>query len=137
MNSQTLGIICITIMAILPATWHSGNINSSQEPEEKVTAKPEHIAQNTTLAPESGTAGDSEEVATPAQDSDTFSTNVFSDPVVAAHYVDVYEKAHYECRHVFDAELEWTKTEERRVVRKLDWHGIFPCKALNEEHPLK
>lgn len=49
--------------------------------------------------------------------------NVFSDPEIAAHYTAVYEKAKYECRHVFDPDLEWTRKEEKRVVRKLDWHG--------------
>jgi hypothetical protein len=35
----------------------------------------------------------------------------------------VYEKAQYECRHVLDADLTWTKEEEKKLVRKLDWHG--------------
>jgi len=42
--------------------------------------------------------------------------------VVAEHYVNVYEKAHYECRHVFDPDLKWTENEEKTVIRKLDWH---------------
>ena len=46
----------------------------------------------------------------------------FSDPKVAAYYVSVYEKSRYEARHVFDPDLEWTKQEERKLVRKLDWH---------------
>jgi hypothetical protein len=52
------------------------------------------------------------------------SDNPFADPQVKAFYVDLYEKAKYECRHVFDAEIEWTKDEEKRLVRKLDWHGM-------------
>ncbi|QDS73106.1 hypothetical protein FKW77_000765 [Venturia effusa] len=56
------------------------------------------------------------------EDSDhSLSTNVFQDPEVRAYYVGVYEKANYECRHVFDADLTWTKEEEKKVVRKLDW----------------
>lgn len=47
--------------------------------------------------------------------------NPFSDPAVAAHWKAVYEKSHYECRHVFDPELTWTEEEERKLVRKLDW----------------
>jgi hypothetical protein len=59
------------------------------------------------------------------QDSDhSLSTNVFSDPEVKVYYVGVYEKTQYECRHVFDADLTWTKEEERKIVRKLDWRGI-------------
>ena len=49
-------------------------------------------------------------------DSDaSLSTNVFSDPGVKAYYVGVYEKAQYECRHVFDADLTWTKEEEKKA----------------------
>lgn len=56
-------------------------------------------------------------------ESDTsLSTNVFADPEVAAHYREVYEKADYECRHVFDPSLEWSAAEEKKLVRKLDWH---------------
>jgi hypothetical protein len=48
--------------------------------------------------------------------------NPFSDPDVAAYWISVYEKSHYECRHVVDPKLEWSATEERKLVRKLDWH---------------
>jgi hypothetical protein len=59
------------------------------------------------------------------EDDSGLSTNVFSDPEVKAYYLGVYEKSKYECRHVFDAELTWTPEEERKLVRKLDWHGIY------------
>jgi hypothetical protein len=49
-------------------------------------------------------------------------SNPFSDANVAAHYRALYDSVKYECRHVFDPELEWTAAEERRIVRKLDWH---------------
>lgn len=55
---------------------------------------------------------------------DGASFNIFSDPEVKAHFIEVYEKAHYECRHVFDAELVWSPEEEKKLVRKLDWHGM-------------
>lgn len=48
------------------------------------------------------------------------SVNPFSDPDVAAHYRGLYEKVKYECRHVFDPDLQWTQDEERKLVRKLD-----------------
>lgn len=48
--------------------------------------------------------------------------NPFADPEVAAYYATLYEKSQYECRHVFDPTLEWTPAEERKLVRKLDWH---------------
>lgn len=50
------------------------------------------------------------------------STNPFDDPKVAQHYRDLYDKAGYECRHVFDPDIEWTAAEERKIVRKIDWH---------------
>lgn len=48
--------------------------------------------------------------------------NPFADPEVAERYAAIYEKAQYECRHVFDPTLTWTPLEEKRLVRKLDWH---------------
>lgn len=48
--------------------------------------------------------------------------NPFADPAVAERYVIIYEKAQYECRHVFDPGLTWTPDEEKVLVRKLDWH---------------
>jgi hypothetical protein len=48
--------------------------------------------------------------------------NPFSDPEVASYYATMYEKSQYECRHVFDPTLEWTAAEEKKLVRKLDWH---------------
>ncbi|AGO10244.1 AaceriAEL344CAp [[Ashbya] aceris (nom. inval.)] len=48
--------------------------------------------------------------------------NPFSEPAVAEYYRREYESAKYECRHVFDPSLVWTKQEEHRVVRKIDWH---------------
>jgi hypothetical protein len=51
-----------------------------------------------------------------------YGDNPFSDPDVADYYVALYEKSQYECRHVFDPTLEWSKEEERKLVRKLDWH---------------
>ena len=57
-----------------------------------------------------------------------FANNPFLDPKVAEHYRAIYEKNQYECRHVFDPELEWTTTEEKRLVRRLDWHvALWAC----------
>lgn len=53
---------------------------------------------------------------------EVFAANPFSDPKVAAHYKEIYENAKYECRHVFDPELEWSAAEEKKLVRKLDRH---------------
>lgn len=56
-----------------------------------------------------------------SQDSGT-GHNPFKDPVVAAYYTAVYEKSEYECRGAFDPEFQWTKEEEKKLVKKLDWH---------------
>ena len=62
------------------------------------------------------------------QESDvSLAGNIFLDPEVRDYYVGVYEKAKYECRHEFDAELTWTKEEEKKLVRKLDLRGMFQC----------
>ncbi|KAF9895354.1 hypothetical protein FE257_000258 [Aspergillus nanangensis] len=53
---------------------------------------------------------------------DGHGNNPFADPEVAERYALVYEKAQYECRHVFDPTLTWTAQEEKKLVRKLDWH---------------
>lgn len=58
------------------------------------------------------------------RDDKVFGEHIFQDPEVAEHYRIVYEKAQYECRHVFDPELTWTEEEEKRLVRKLDWRGM-------------
>jgi hypothetical protein len=61
-------------------------------------------------------------------DSDaSLSTNVFADPEVRDYYIKLYEDCKYECRHAFDADATWTEEEERRVVRRLDWHGRLLC----------
>jgi hypothetical protein len=61
------------------------------------------------------------EVASLETERDT-EKNPFADPDIAAYWISVYEKSQYECRHVVDPKLEWTAAEERKLVRKLDWH---------------
>lgn len=55
-------------------------------------------------------------------DDEQLAQNPFLDPKVAEYYREVYERNKYECRREFDPHLEWTAEEERRIVRKLDWH---------------
>ncbi|PLB54097.1 putative MFS transporter [Aspergillus steynii IBT 23096] len=59
---------------------------------------------------------------THSRDSSADADNPFADPEVAARYALLYEKAQYECRHVFDPTMTWTPEEEKALVRKLDWH---------------
>ncbi|BAE57542.1 major facilitator superfamily domain-containing protein [Aspergillus flavus] len=55
------------------------------------------------------------------ESTNSHASNPFADPEVAERYALIYEKAQYECRHVFDPTLTWTPEEERALVRKLDW----------------
>jgi hypothetical protein len=50
------------------------------------------------------------------------SNDIFSDAKTFEYYIALYDKAKYECRHLLDPGLEWTREEETKLVRKLDWH---------------
>ncbi|XP_014561513.1 hypothetical protein COCVIDRAFT_86257 [Bipolaris victoriae FI3] len=56
---------------------------------------------------------------------DNGDNHVFSDPVVAEHWREVYERNKYENRHRFDPNYKWTSEEEERLVRKLDFRITF------------
>jgi hypothetical protein len=47
-------------------------------------------------------------------------SHVFSDPLAAEHWRNIYEKAGYENRHRFDPGFTWTAEDERKLVRKVD-----------------
>ncbi|ODQ67693.1 MFS general substrate transporter [Nadsonia fulvescens var. elongata DSM 6958] len=47
--------------------------------------------------------------------------NIFKDPQVAKFFENLYEESQYECRSEFDPDFEWTKEEEKKLLRKLDW----------------
>lgn len=66
------------------------------------------------------------------QDDVSSNHHIFSDPVVAEHWVSVYEKANYENRHRFDPSFTWSAEEERKLVRKIDkrimvWAWVMFC----------
>jgi hypothetical protein len=93
---------------------------------------PRAILDNAELVTARGNIVTKDGVVVSTEDSDhSLSTNVFQDPEVKAYYVGVYEKAQYECRHVFDADLTWTKEEEKKIVRKLDWRGKLRSTKLH------
>jgi hypothetical protein len=106
---------------------------SIQSVEKKDQKPPRAIAQDAELVTARGNIVTKDGVVFSHNDSDSsLSGNIFSDPEVRDYYKQVYEDAKYECRHVFDADAEWTKEEEKRVIRRLDWHGqtldyIFHC----------
>jgi hypothetical protein len=84
------------------------------------------ILDNAEIITERGNIITKDGVVFSTEDSDSsLSTNIFSDPEIAAHYKAVYENSRYECRHVFDPDLTWTEEEERRLIRKLDWRGMY------------
>lgn len=98
---------------------------NSQGRSEKPDVVPAALIDNADLVTEKGNVitRDGEVISTRDSDS-SLSTNIFSDPEIKAYYLDVYEKAKYECRHVFDADFQWSKEEEKALVRRLDWHGV-------------
>ncbi|KAF4635269.1 hypothetical protein G7Y89_g2829 [Cudoniella acicularis] len=59
------------------------------------------------------------------EDGQHFRKNPFLDPDVADHWRAVYEKSDYECRHEFDPDFTWTEEEEKKLVRRLDWHCVM------------
>lgn len=46
--------------------------------------------------------------------------HIFSDPVVAERWRDIYERAGYENRHRFDPNFSWSHEDEAKLVRKID-----------------
>lgn len=51
--------------------------------------------------------------------------NPFIDPKIAQHYRELYDKTQYECRGAFDPDFEWTKEEEKKIIRKIDYRVAF------------
>ncbi|AGO13530.1 AaceriACL203Cp [[Ashbya] aceris (nom. inval.)] len=56
--------------------------------------------------------------------------NPFADPVVADYYRKLYQEADYECRNAFDPEFQWSKEEEKQLVRRLDYKVTFSACIL-------
>ncbi|KAJ4356514.1 uncharacterized protein N0V89_004548 [Didymosphaeria variabile] len=99
------------------------SIQSIEKPGNK---PPQGIAKDAELVTARGNVISKDGVVFSSNDSDdSLSGNIFADPEVAAYYKDVYGKAKYECRHVFDPTATWTDEEEKRVIRKLDLRVCF------------
>lgn len=115
------------ILESISRSIHSSERKTRQCTRTAVTMKDRGIAteHSTTLDPEKINA-----TADPATETDTQSVDdldgpnsrnhVFSDPVAAEHWRNVYEKAGYENRHRFDPDFTWTAEDERKLVRKVD-----------------
>ncbi|QLG70984.1 hypothetical protein HG535_0B00210 [Zygotorulaspora mrakii] len=53
------------------------------------------------------------------------SVHIFNDSKVADYYFKIYDDCKYECRKYFDPKFQWTASEERKVVRKVDLRVAF------------
>ena len=105
--------------------------NISVQTFDKESGKPPNgVTQNAELVTARGNIVTKDGVVFSTQESDSsLSANIFADPEVRDYYKQVYEDAQYECRHVFDADATWSAEEEKKIVRKLDWHG--QCAHVN------
>jgi len=103
----------------------SNSINEKRKISGVYAETPRTLLDGAELVTEKGNIVTKDGVVVSTEQSDySLSTNVFKDPEVKAYYTAIYEKAQYECRHVFDGDAEWTFEEEKAVVRKLDWRGM-------------
>jgi hypothetical protein len=102
----------------------SDDSSSSEYPLEKKPAVPGVIIKDAQLVTENGNIVTKDGVVVSTEEADTsLAGNIFQDPEVRAFYVKMYEDCEYECRHVFDGDLTWSKEEEKALVRKIDFRG--------------
>jgi hypothetical protein len=123
----------------LPSEDIADNSSSRSQSEKGVGDHviPKALLQDAELITKSGNIVTKDGGVISTQESDaSLATNIFADPEVKAYYVALYEKSKYECRHVFDADLTWTKEEEKALVRKLDWRGSYPDYFIYEANIL-
>ncbi|KAF3986482.1 hypothetical protein FT663_04522 [Candidozyma haemuli var. vulneris] len=74
----------------------------------------------------SGTRADSDKEPSDLEDQMEFEeSNPFLDPFIAEHYRQKYEACNYECREAFDPHLQWTRKEDKKVMRKVDKRAIL------------
>jgi hypothetical protein len=105
---------------------------TSVSSEGKPALVPGNLLDGAQIVTKSGNLVTKDGVVVSTQESDaSLSTNVFSDPEIRDFYVKMYEKARYECRHVFDADLTWTAEEEKKLIRKVDWRSKICCYYFN------
>lgn len=100
---------------------------SRQYPRAAFTMKDrgDAVDHSTTLDPEKLKATVDPTTEADSQSGDDLDGNnsrnhVFSDPLAAEHWRNIYEKAGYENRHRFDPGFAWTADDERKLVRKVD-----------------
>lgn len=114
-------------MAANVASTVSSSSSSREPAQTQIEIDFKHLENIDSTVPSSTFEKDGIEVTAPeVSESDASgSSNPFSDPTVAAHFAELYEKSKYECRHEFDPSFSWTPQEERKLVWKLDWHACL------------
>lgn len=71
------------------------------------------------------------------EDGTAYRKNPFLDPDTAEHWLRVYEKSQYECRGEFDPSFTWTEEEEKKLVRRLDWHVCLWAVSISSMPSMK
>jgi len=103
-------------------TSSRGSIGSESREKDITEVVTKDVLESAEVVTERGNVVTKDGIVVSARDSDSsLSTNPFLDPEIEAHFIAVYEGAKYESRHVFDASLTWSKEEEKKLIRKLDW----------------
>lgn len=117
----------IPVAAMASSSIRSGTGDDSDKTSLSSEGKPivpGNLLDGAQVVSKSGNIVTKDGVVVSTQESDaSLSTNIFSDPEIREFYVKMYEKAKYECRHAFDADLTWTAEEEKKLIRKIDWRG--------------
>lgn len=90
---------------------------ASDDPDEQKTYGSLNTTPNHSPTALTGLSSESFDVEDPTTNID----NPFLDSETAEYWREVYNNCQYECRHVFNPKLEWSATEERELIRKLDW----------------
>jgi len=99
--------------------------HSASSLEEKTVNNGVQFEEETTFSdpiPKEGLFASAGSVVDSDEDGEALIKNPFLDPDVAEHWTTVYEKSQYESRHAFDPAFTWTAEEEKKLVRRLDWH---------------
>ncbi|SCU96597.1 LADA_0H01750g1_1 [Lachancea dasiensis] len=90
-----------------------------EDPQNDRVTENEIDKKDQTLYEQSSVSSDWESLAS--------SQNPFLDPQVEKHYREMYEHCEYECRGSFDPDLKWSRREEARLLRKIDWRVAIPA----------
>lgn len=123
-SSRSIPIPATMVPAPIANKRGDDSDKTSVSSEGKPDIIPGNLLDGAQIVTKSGNLVTKDGVVISTQESDaSLSTNVFADPEIRDFYVKMYEKAKYECRHAFDADLTWTDEEEKKLIRKVDWRS--------------